>query len=134
MKPRTKSLLIKYGCSIGFCLVMSLWHMFNNDILSLELKEQLRVIGDGFFLYGFLCLASGMMLWLSQEGAFDGIGYVLSYAWHAILPGSLNKRESYKDYLARQREKKRIGFGFMIITGVLFVLISIVFTVLFHMH
>ena len=133
MKKQTKTLLIKYGCSIGICLALSLWRIFSQDVLALELQEQYRVIGDSFFLHGFLCFASGLMLWLSQEGAFDGIGYVLSYAWHAILPGSLNKRESYKDYLARQREKDRIGFGFLIITGLLFILVSTVFTILFHL-
>ena len=75
-----------------------------------------------------------MMRWLSQEGAFDGIGYVLSYAWHAILPGSLNKRESYKQYLERQRKKDKVGFGFLIVTGLLFIAVSTVFTILFHMN
>lgn len=133
MKKQTKTLLIKYGCSIGACLVLSLWRIFSENVLAVELREQYRVIGDSFFLYGFLCFASGMMLWLSQEGAFDGVGYVLSYAWHAILPGTQKKRESYKDYLERQRGKDKIGFGFLIVTGLLFILISAVFTILFHL-
>ena len=132
MKQRTKSLLIKYGCSVGCCLLMAVWLLVNGDFLNLEAKDQIRTLGDACFLPGFLCLASGLMIWLSQEGAFDGIGYVLSYAFHAFLPGTLNKRESYKDYLERQREKKKNGFGFLIITGLGFILLSTVFTFLFH--
>ena len=134
MSKQTKTLLIKYGCSIGACLILSVWRIFSENVLALGLQDQYRVIGDSFFFHGFICFASGMMLWLSQEGAFDGIGYVLSYAWHAILPGSLNKRESYKQYLERQRKKDKVGFGFLIVTGLLFIAVSTVFTILFHMN
>lgn len=134
MSERTKSLLIKYGITVGACLTMTTMHLLNADFLNLEGEHLLRVLSDAFLVPGLLCVFSGLLIWLGNEGSFDGIGYALSYAFHAIMPGPLNKRESYKDYLARKKGKEPMGFAFLLIVGVVFTVIALVFSALFHMQ
>ncbi len=134
MSERNKTLLLKYGITGGVCLVMTVSHLIGANILELEGAARLRVLSDAFTLPGLLCIFSGLLIWMGNEGTFDGIGYVLSYAFHAILPGTLNKRESYKDYLERKKGKKPVGFAFLLITGAVFTAISMVFLMLFHMQ
>lgn len=134
MSERTKSKLLTYGITGGACLLLAVSYLIGANFLELEGPDRLRILCDAFTIPGLLCLFSGVLIWLAQEGSFDGIGYVVSYAFHALLPGSLNKRESYKDYLERKKEKKPISFGFLLITGAVFTGIALVFLMLFHMQ
>ena len=134
MSEQNKTRLLKYGITGGVCLLMAVVYLFNADFLALEGPDRLRILCDAFTIPGLLCLFSGLLVWLGNEGSFDGVGYVVSYAFHAFLPGSLNKRESYKDYLERKKGKKPIGYSFLIITGLVFSAIALVFLMLFHMQ
>ena len=134
MSKRTKSLLLKYGISGGLCLLMAVTYLVSADFLNLGLKDQLRILCDAFSLPGLLCIFGGALVWLGNEGSFDGIGYVLSYAFHALLPGTWNKRESYKEYLERKSGKRTTGYGFVFVVGIVCMSISLVFLALFHMQ
>lgn len=134
MSERNKTLLLKYGTTGGVCLLMVVLFLINANFLELEDADRLRILCDAFTVPGLLCLFSGLLIWLGNEGSFDGVGYVVSYAFHAFLPGSLNKRESYKDYLERKKGKKPVGFSFLLITGAVFTAIAMVFLMLFHMQ
>lgn len=134
MSERAKSNLIKYGISGGVCLLLAIVYAVSSDFLNLEQKDQLRILCDAFAIPGMLCIFGGLLVWLGNEGTFDGIGYVLSYAFHALLPGSLNKRESYKEYLDRKRDKRTTGYGFIFVVGLVFLAIAFLFLALFYMQ
>lgn len=135
MSKRMKSNLIKYGISGGICLLLAVAYVISADFLNLELKDQYRILCDAFAIPGMLCIFGGLLVWLGNEGAFDGIGYVLSYAFRAFLPGTrMNKRESYKDYLERKRGKRTTGYSFVFVVGLVCMTISFVFLALFHMQ
>lgn len=134
MSERMKSNLIKYGICGGVCLLMVVAYVIFSDFLNLALKDQVRILCDAFALPGMLCIFGGMLVWLGNEGTFDGIGYVLSYAFHALLPGSMNKRESYKEYLERKGDNRTTGYSFVFVTGLICLIISFIFLALFHMQ
>ena len=134
MSERNKTLLLKYGITGGVCLLMVAAHLIGANVLELKGADLVRVLSDAFTVPGLLCIFSGLMIWLGNEGTFDGVGYVLSYAFHALLPGPWNKRESYKEYLERKSGRKPLGYSFLLITGAVFLAVSLVFTVLFHMQ
>ena len=134
MSERNKTLLLKYGITGGICLVMAIVYLVNADFLNLEDRDRLRILCDAFSVPGMLCLFSGALVWLGNEGSFDGIGYVLSYAVRALFPGPMNQRESYKEYLERKHGEKPVGFGFLLITGAVFCAVALVFLMLFHMQ
>ncbi len=134
MSKEQKFKLIKYGVCGGVCLVIAVAYLISRDFLSLPQLDRIRYLCDAFFLPGILCVFSGALIWLSNEGTLDGVGYVLSYAFHALLPGTWNKRESYKEYLERKGEKRVTGYGFLFVVGGVFLAISFVFLAMFNMQ
>ena len=97
-------------------------------------KNAKTSVSDAFSVPGMLCLFGGLLVWVGNEGAFDGIGYVLSYAFHAVLPGNLNKRESYKEYLERKKDDRTTGYGCVFVVGIIFMVLSLLFLGMFHLH
>ena len=134
MSKSLKSGLLKYGICITICLLIAIFLLSGSDFFNLELQEKYRVLCDAFSVPGMLCLFGGLLVWVGNEGAFDGIGYVLSYAFHAVLPGNLNKRESYKEYLERKKDDRTTGYGFVFVVGIIFMVLSLLFLGMFHLR
>ncbi len=87
--------------------------------------DRLMAWCDGLFIVGMLLACFGGLMFVSKEGAFDGISYaVRSFTW--LFTVKKDKKESYADFKARRREKKRsflhlvaVGGLFLAVAGVL---------------
>lgn len=132
MSDKLKSNLLKYGITTGVCAVIAVYYVLSRDFANLELVHQYRILCDAFSIPGLLSILSGALMWVAGEGALDGVGYVLSYAIHALLPGSEHKGERYSDYKERKHGKKASGYGFLFVIGCVFVAISLVFYALYY--
>lgn len=132
MNRQRKIKLIQYGICGSVCLLLAAVYLISNDFLSLGTKDLLRILCDAFTIPGLLCVFAGLLVWGSNEGAFDGVGYVLSYAFHALIPGNIHPRESYRDYLERKRGKRVAGYGFLFVCGGICILLALLFLILFH--
>jgi len=89
------------------CFSLALVDVFVRRI-SFEI-ETFRVLGDAFGVSGLFCFSLWMLVWLSDEGAFDMIVYGVRKVFnvtfqHMMLNSSLP--DSYVDYVAMRRAKK----------------------------
>lgn len=134
MSSKLKTNLLKYGITTAVCLAVMGVYLWGQDLASLDTKNLFRVLCDSCFLPGFLSLASGLLIWLGNEGSFDGVGYALSHAVNMLLPGAQHKGETYKDYLARVRGKEPLGFSFLLIVGLVFIAVSMIFLALYNQY
>ena len=100
--------------------------MPNNYIL----QQIYRYLSDGFIIPGVIFIAVGLLIFLSNEGALRGVGYVVKRAVLMLLPFLGAKHETYAEYCANY--KKANGFSFFFIIGGLFTLAGIIFTILFY--
>ena len=132
MSDKQKTTLLKYGISLLVGLAMAAFILYDRDLLQLPLVDQYRILCDAFTVPGILMILSGALLWVSGEGALDGIGYVFSYAFHALLPGSEHKGERYSDYKERKHKGKPSGYGFLFLVGLVFMAVALVFYGLFY--
>ena len=133
MNQALKKRLFRYGISGLFCIGMAGLYAGLRDFFSLSRVEQYLVLCDAFTIPGMLLILLGMMVFLSNHGALDGLGYVLSYAFKALIPGKKDRQERYFDYVERKHsEGKAMGYGFLFITGGISLLISFVFMFLFY--
>lgn len=133
-RPREKSgrRWIKYLVTAAVGLVMALAVLgirgaYSGDIGSLEMAGYLS---DAFFIPGILITGFGCLVFVSSEGAFDGLVYGLKLFVDKFRFGRLAREyelESFGDYKARKAEKGKPSFGFMIIVGLAFLAISAVF-------
>ena len=124
--------LIKYAAAVLSCLAIGAYYLANQDFMAQDLQNRYRLLSDAFSLPGLLCLFSGVSIWLSNEGAFNGVTWVVSYAIKSLIPIARDTRESYGDYVVRQRGKQVDGFGFLIIVGIVMIAISLLFLYLFN--
>ena len=133
MSERLRNNLLKYGISFGVCLAFAALHCYSKGIATMELADVYRTLSDAFSVPGILCGFSGALAWLSQEGALDGIGYVTQYAVKSLLFfARRGAMETYKEYVERRREKKKVSYGFLFVTGAVCLLVGTVFTALFY--
>ncbi len=94
-----------------------------------------RMLSDAFLLPGLLMVFAGVLIFVGNDGFFNGVGYVLNRAVDFFIPGraATRKMESYGDYVARKREKKPVtGYACLFIVGGGFLLAAILFVVLFY--
>ena len=137
MSEARRKLLIRYGITIGVSALM-VWSVISIRTSELgsfsQLSTMLRyqVLCDAFTVPGMLLILSGLLMFVANEGAMDGLGYLGHYLKNMFLPGSRNKTKKYFDYVEAKREKRVKGFGFLFVVGGVLMLIALVFLGLFY--
>ena len=134
MEKEKKALLIRY--LICFCvasgIVLAVFCI--NGFFTDNAKTNMKILSDAFFTAGGLFVLFSGMLFLSSEGAFLGVGYVLGRAVKAVfLPFGRKDHETYAQYRERKLgTKKSSGGGAIFFTGLLFVIVSIIFLIIWY--
>ena len=96
-------------------------------------KEQILLLANAFTIPGVILVMLGFLVMVANGGFFNGVAYAVTYAVRLLIPGPNKGGERYGDYVERKRAAGKVkGYGFLFITGVVFVLIAVVFTVLFY--
>ena len=131
-----KKNLIKYGISISLALLLAFFYVYVRiDFTNPEatpLVELYRIVCDAFTIPGLILLMLGCLMSLSNIGAIDGLGYVVSIAVKMLLPGGGLKMERYKEYLDRRRANRVRGYGFLYLVGAGCMAVALIFMALFY--
>ena len=135
MSKEGKSRLLKYGISSAVVIGIMVAYLLSRDITNQKLVDVYRLLSDAFTLPALLFLFSGLMVWLSNEGALDAVGYLVQGVIQFFIPAGQLKHEKYADYVARRREKTVTGYSFLFVVGLICLVGSLVFTWLyFSLH
>ncbi|MBO5323493.1 MAG: DUF3899 domain-containing protein [Oscillospiraceae bacterium] len=135
MSKEAKIRLLKYGASALICAAIVVGYALGENVAEQELVNVYRILSDAFTLPALLFLFSGALVWLSNQGSLDAIGYLLTAVVRFIIPGGRLTHEKYGDYVARRREKNVTGYGFLFIVGLACMVGALVFTWLyFQLH
>lgn len=134
MSKKWRIPLLKYGISVAVSLAFAGVYLAGQGNLRELTQEHLfRVLSDAFFVPGFLAVAFGALIALANEGSLDAVSFILSRAVRMLIPmARLGERETYGEYVARRREKKVHGFGFLFIVGGIFLAVGAVFMLLYQ--
>ena len=135
MKHKINTKIIKYAASFLLGGGLFATYILTRDFPVSEAAENYRMISDAATIPGLLFLMVGCLVWAASLGATDGIAFALRKAIRALLPaGRLQDDETYADYVEKRREKyaKAKGYGFLFITGGVFLLVAVVFVALFY--
>ncbi len=133
MSERARKNLIKYGISGGLCLAYAVLHCVSRNASEMSAVDLYRTLADGFTVPGMLCIFAGLIVWLSNEGAFNGVSYVLKAAVQSLLfLGRRGPVEKYGDYVENQRKKQTKGYSFLFVTGAVCLAVAGVFLVLYY--
>lgn len=138
MSSTWKTNLLKYGISsaVGFLMVLLYFclHLDSlGDFAELESVDQYLMICDAFTVPGVLILMMGCLVSLSNEGAFNGVSYVVSFAVRSLIPG-LGGHERYNEYLERKSANRVKGYAFLYIVGAVFLAVALAFMALYYLE
>ncbi len=133
MKSKIKIFVLKYGITF---MVMGLftWGILSNVGYSaaMSLADKYLHLADAFFVPGIIVLLFGALVWVSTTGFFDAISYAVGIGVKALLPFMRRgEQEKYYDYKIRKGEKRISGYSFLLISGAIYLLVGVIFTILF---
>ena len=136
MSSTLKTNLLKYGttCAVGILMVwLYFWMRVESlsELMMLKPVELYQMICDAFTVPGMIIPLMGCMVWLSNEGALDGVSYAVSFAIRMLIPG-MGGHERYGDYLERKRANRVKGYGFLFIVGGVFLAVALTFLALYY--
>ncbi len=133
MKQETKAVLKKYAVCFGIEALIAFLVIWSKGFFTHSTAVNIQILSDAFFVAGILMTLFAGMLYISSEGALIGIGFVLRNVVLAFIPMGRAKHELYADYRARKMsEAQKQNDSCILVTGLFFLLIGIVFTVIWY--
>jgi hypothetical protein len=93
----------------------------------------LQIVADGLTVSGFLMTAYAAMIYLSSEGAFIGVSFVLRNIVLAFIPMGRTKHEFYAQYRERKLgEIKKSGERCALVTGLIVLIAGVVCNIVWY--
>lgn len=133
MKKVNKSLLIKYIVCFCFASLITLAVFGIKGFFTDSLSVNIQILSDGFFVSGILLTLFAGMMYVSGEGALIGLSFIFRNIVQAFTPMGRKNHEFYAQYRERKlKEIKKSGDHCILVVGLLFLLIGIIFTVIWH--
>ena len=134
MSKEAKVRLIKYASSFAFVAVLAYIYIGARDFAGASLVVKYWMICDALTIPGILLIMAAALVWVSNLGALDGIGYALKSLKHMLIPGAgAGMDERFADYVERKRNNRIRGYGFLLISGCITMAVALVFMALFFM-
>ena len=118
------SKLKKYLITIVVGLLIVGYVAYTQGILTHEEPKMIfHTLSNSFFIPGVLIAGMGGLIFVANEGAFDGLTFAMKSFFSIFKRDKKNRFTSYYDYKVSKGDRNR-GFGFMLITGLVFLAIS----------
>lgn len=132
---RWTAFLLKYGITAlvgGLLTWLTLdLHGFSSTMPKLQ---RYRLLCDAFTIPGVILVMVGFLVMIANAGNFLGLGYAVKHAVKMLIPFGNKKDERYYDYYQRKQQGKITGYGFIFITGLVFMAVAMVFFTLFYLN
>ena len=133
VKQENKDTLIKYAVCFGVEVLIAFLVIWSKGFFTDRAAVNIQILSDAFFVAGVLMTFYAGMLYVSGEGALIGIGFVLRNAVLTFIPMGRAKQERYADYRARKLgEAKEKNNSCILVTGLFFLALGIIFTVIWY--
>ena len=133
MKEETKVTLRNYAICVGVEILIAFLVIWSKGFFTQSAAVNIQILSDAFFVSGILMTLFAGMLYVSGEGALIGIGFVLRNVVLTFIPMGRARHEKYVDYRARKlSEAKKRNNRHILVTGLIFLFIGIVFTVIWY--
>ncbi len=131
MKQETKAAFRNYAICFGIEVLIAFLVIWSKGFFSQSTAVNIQILADAFFVPGILMTLFAGLMYVSSEGALIGISFVLRNVVLAFIPMGRARHEKYIDYRARKlSEAKKHSNRYILVTGLIFLFIGIVFTVI----
>lgn len=135
MKKENKALLVKYVICFAIASLITVAVFWSKGFFAHSVRVNIQILADGFSVSGILMTLVAGMMFVSGEGALLGIGFVLRSVVLTFIPMGRQRHEVYADYRERKlKEMKKTKDRSILVTGLLFLFIGIVFNVIWYVN
>ena len=112
---------------IIFIVAASVWNLFSQT----ELLQIIRILADAFFLHGVMFVGVALIGWIGSKGTFDIFSFSMRNLFSMFKKESYYKNASFYEY-RREKDENRKPFNLpMMVVGLAFLALGILFTVVF---
>lgn len=133
MKQENKVILRNYAICFGIETLIAFLVIWSKGFFTQSTSVNIQILSDAFFVSGILMTLFAGMMYVSGEGALIGIGFVLRNIVLTFTPMGRARHERYADYRARKlSDAKKHNNSYLLVTGLIFLFIGIVFTVIWY--
>lgn len=137
MSERTKRFLIRFIVALLVGAALALLFLLARKFFTgaYEGKDRIRYLADAFTIPGVTLLLSGLLVWCTRKGAFDGVTFSVGLFFHTIFrPGTMTKQK-YPDYVAEKQEKRKEkpGHTYLYAAGGIYLVVAIVFLLFYYL-
>lgn len=113
--------------------------VFEAGLYGADTVSLMHILSDGFYLAAIIYIGFGLLTWIAEAGNFYGLQY-LGYSIlriFSVRKERFEERKNYYEYcLEKKAKQKENGKSpmrkILLIIGVLFLLMSLIFTGLFY--
>ena len=128
------SKLKKYLITIGIGLLIAGFVAYSKDLFSqTELSKILHILTDSFFVPAVLITSMGSLMFVSREGAFDGLTFAVTSFIDVFRKQKKNQYTTYYDY-KQSKGNRDYEFVFMLVSGLIFLVISGIIYLLYRQY
>jgi hypothetical protein len=133
VNQKNRDLLIKYLICFGVASLITLTVFWIKGFFTDNVAVNIQILSDGFTVAGLLLTLFAGLLFVSGEGALLGISYILRNVVLTFIPMGRKNHETYAKYRERKLGQiKNPGDHCILVTGLSFLLVGIVFTVIWY--
>ena len=133
MEEEKRVTLTKYAVCFAIEVFIAFLVIWSKGFFTHSTAVNIQILSDAFFVSGVLMSLFAGMLYVSSEGALIGIGFVLRNVVLTFIPMGRAKHEKYAEYRERKlSEAKNQDNRCILVTGLIFLAIGIVFTVIWY--
>lgn len=132
----------KYLITVVIGLIMAVIALLIKRVFSADsAKAVFRILADSFTIPGGFLLATGLGIWILNQGGFDGLIYMTRVLFRTKSQGkegsiSANEDgrvEPYSEFIIKRHNEKQVtGYSFVIVCAVAFLALAGVFIILFY--
>lgn len=125
-----KEFAITVLIALAMAISLSVWRgLFEQT----DVAGVFRVLSDSFLIPGALFAGIGGLTWVASYGFFDIMSYGCSAVFGRFIPfdSAYRRKENYYDYRQKKEAKGRTWKKDMVFSGLTFILLSILFSVIY---
>ena len=129
-----KKKVLQYSITTGVCSVLVFLLLWARGIFKNPTAVQLyQYLTDSFFIVGILVAMIGLLIFVSNGGVFDMLVYGIYRFITLFKKDHTNvKYNTFYDYRVAKAERPKASFLFLIIVGVVFLAVSMIFLIFWY--
>ena len=135
--PQFWKTILKYAITITIAggLVFAVLGINGFFLGGYDKAQYYRKLSDAFTIPGLLLIFLAFLFFVSQQGAFTGLGYALRHVARMLLPFIIRKDITYAEYVERREKRKAIStFLCFILVGAAFLIVGVIFIFSFYKY